>query len=47
MSHARANAADVAGEVKDIVDRVVGKEPLDGGLVARIELFGGRRHDAE
>jgi hypothetical protein len=45
VGDAGADAADMAGQMKHAVAAVVGKEPVDGGLVAQVELGGGGSHD--
>ncbi len=46
IGHARADTADVAGQMEDEIDRVLGKELMSRGLIAQIELLGRRRKDA-
>ena len=46
IAHARADAADVAGEMEDEIDRILRKEFMGRGLIAQIELLGRRRKNA-
>ena len=46
IGHARADAADVAGEMEDEIDRVLREELMSRGLIAQIELLGRRRKNA-
>ncbi len=41
MGDARADAADVAGEMEHVVDGIVGEVLAGGGLVAQVELARG------